>query len=99
MYFSLIITFLLVLVVVIASIQNSMVLEIKFMTWNLQLSLSAIIFYFSLVGAAIVAVLTLPKLLMKSFRVRKLKKEIYELKRNSIDIEQQQKEGSGSGPG
>ena len=76
-----------------------MVLEMKFMMWNLQLSLAAIIFYFSLVGAAVVAVLTLPKLLSKSFSVRKLKKEIYELKRSSIDIEQQQKKGSGSGPG
>jgi hypothetical protein len=49
-------------------------LDLKFLTWKLQLSLTALIFYSSLIGGAIVAILTLPKLVSKHLKIRGLKK-------------------------
>ena len=76
MYFSLIITFLLLLAIIITAVQNSMPLDFKFFTWNLQISITALIFYSSLIGGAIVAVLALPKLVRKSLHGRRMNKEM-----------------------
>jgi uncharacterized integral membrane protein len=85
MYLSLIITFLLLLVIIITAVQNSMPLDFKFFTWNFQLSITALIFYSSLIGGAIVAVLALPKLAKKSLRGRSMNKEIQKLKENIFE--------------
>lgn len=69
-----------------------MPLELKFFTWKLQMSLMAIIFYASLFGGAIVAVLTLPKLVAKYFRVRRLNREVYELKKRTVEMEKPEAE-------
>ena len=87
MYFSLIITFLLLLGLVITAIQNSMPLDFKFFTWNFQISITALIFYSSLIGGAVVAVLALPKLVRKSLDVRRLHREIYKLKKKIVELE------------
>jgi len=94
MYLSLIITFLLLLGIIVASIQNIISLDLKFFTWKLQLSLAAVMFYSALIGAAIVAILTLPKLVSKYLKIRGLKKEIDELKRKTFELEKQQEEKS-----
>ncbi|MBU0734776.1 MAG: LapA family protein [Proteobacteria bacterium] len=47
-------------------------------------------FYSALIGAAIVAILTLPKLVSKYLKIRGLKKEIDELKRKTLEVEKQQ---------
>jgi uncharacterized integral membrane protein len=86
MYFSLIITFLLLLVIIITSIQNSTPLEMKFITWNIQTSFTALVIYSSIIGGAIVAILTLPKLVKKSLQVRKLNREIHKLKGNMTEL-------------
>ena len=80
MYFSLIITFLLLLIIIIAAVQNSMPLDFKFFTWNFQLSITSLIYYSSLIGGAIVAVLALPKLAKESLHGRSMNKEIQKLK-------------------
>jgi uncharacterized integral membrane protein len=87
MYLSLIITFLLLLGIIITSLQNSMPLELKFITWDLQMSSTALILYSSLIGGAIVAVLALPKLVRKSLDVRSLNREIYKLKGKILELE------------
>ena len=87
MYLSLIITFLLLLVVIITAIQNSMPLDFKFFTWDLQISITALISYSSLIGGAIVAVLALPKLVRKTLDVRNLNREIYRLKKKILELE------------
>jgi uncharacterized integral membrane protein len=87
MYFSLIVTFLLLLVIIITAIQNSMPLDFKFFTWNLQMSFAALILYSSLIGGAIVAVLALPGLVKKSLYVRSLNREIYKLKEKILELE------------
>ncbi len=93
MYFSLSVVFLLLLGLVIISLQNSMPLELKFVSWDLQMSLTALILYSSLVGGAIVAVLALPKLVRKSLDVRSLNREISNFKRKIAELEK------GNGPG
>jgi len=85
MYFSLIITFLLLLLIIITAVQNSMPLDFKFFTWNFQLSITALIFYSALIGGAIVAVLALPKLAKKSLDGRRMNKEIQKLKEKILE--------------
>ena len=87
MYLSLIITFLLLLGIIIPSIQNSMPLDLKFITWNLQVSSTALILWSALIGGTIVAVLILPKLMRKTLDVRSLKKEIHKLKGKILESE------------
>jgi uncharacterized integral membrane protein len=93
MYFLLIITFLLFLVIIIASLQNSMPLDMKFITWNIQMSFAALVLYSSLIGGAIVAILTLPKLVKKSLHVRSLNREIHKLKENMTDLGKEHVDG------
>jgi uncharacterized integral membrane protein len=85
MYFSLIITFILLLVIIVTAIQNSMPLDFKFFTWTFQLSITALIVYSSIIGGAIVAVLTLPKLAKKSLHARSMNKEIHKLKEKAAE--------------
>ena len=87
MYFSLIINFLLVLVIIITAIQNSMPFDFKFFIWNLQMSITALIFCSSLIGGAIMALLALPKLVRKSLDVRSLNRKILKLEENMIELE------------
>ena len=94
MYFSLIITFLLLLVIIITAIQNSMPLDFKFFIWNFQISITALIFFSSLVGGAIVAVLALPKLATKSLHGRGLNKEIQKLKEKILELGKKHVDGS-----
>jgi uncharacterized integral membrane protein len=86
MYLSLIITFLLVLVVIITAKQNSMPLDFKFFAWNLQMSITALIVYSSLIGGTIVAVLALLKLVRKSLDVRSLKRKVDQLKKSIVEL-------------
>ena len=87
MYISLIIAFLLLLGIIIISMQNTLVLQLKFFTWQFEISLGALISYSSLFGGAIVAVIALPKLVMKYLHIRSLNKQIYELKKKAVEIE------------
>ena len=80
MSISLIISFLLLLVVIVTAIQNSMPLNFRFLTWDLQMSVMALIVYSAIIGGAIVAILTLPKLGKKSLHERHMNKEIHKLK-------------------
>ena len=86
MYLSLITTFLLLLVIIITAIQNSMPLDFKFFIWNFQISITALIFFSSLVGGAIVAVLALPKLATKSLHGRSMNREIKKLKEENLQL-------------
>lgn len=94
MYISLILTFILLLSIIITGAQNSMPLELKFITWKLQMSNTVLIFYSAVAGAAIVAVLALPKLAVKYLRVRSLNKEISGLKREIAELRNQNIEKS-----
>src|SRR5210317_1363104 len=86
MYLSLSVTFLLLLVIIVTAIQNSMPLDFKFFTWNFQISITALIFFSSLIGGAIVAVLALPKLATKSIHGRSMNREIKKLKEENLQL-------------
>ena len=88
MYLSLIITFLLLVIMIVTAVQNSMPLDFRFFNWNFQMSITALIFYSSLIGGAIVAVLTLPKLAKISLQRRRMKKEIHKLKGKILELEE-----------
>jgi uncharacterized integral membrane protein len=94
MYFSLITTFLLLLVIIITAVQNSMPLDFRFFTWNFQISITALIFYSSLIGGTIVAVLALPKLAKKSLHGRSMNKEIHKLKETILELGKKHVDGS-----
>jgi uncharacterized integral membrane protein len=94
MYPSLIITFLLLLVIVITAMQNTIPLDFKFFTWNLKTSITVLIFYSSLIGGAIVAVLALPKLAKKSLHGKSMNREIHKLKEQILELEKRHDGGS-----
>jgi uncharacterized integral membrane protein len=94
MYFALSVAFLLLLGLVVTSVQNSMPLEVKFITWNLEMSLSALILYSSLIGGAIVAILAVPKLVRKSLDARSLSREISNFKSKIGELEKGHTTGS-----
>ena len=94
MYFSLTVTFLLLLGLVIISLQNSMPLELKFITWEFQMSLTALPLYSSLIGGTIVAVLALPKLVRKSLDVRSFRREFSNRNKRIAELEKQHLGGS-----
>ncbi|MDA8137614.1 MAG: LapA family protein [Desulfobacteraceae bacterium] len=79
MYFSLIVTFLLFVAIIIAAIQNSTPVNLKLLAWEVQMSAAALIFYSFLAGGVIVSILTLPKLMKKSHRVKAMNREINNL--------------------
>jgi uncharacterized integral membrane protein len=89
MYLSLIVTFLLLMGLVVSGIQNPDPIQFKFLAWEFQLSLTGLIFYTAVMGAAIVAVLTLPRLARLSMRKRALRKENAHLKQRIGEHEQQ----------
>jgi len=91
MIVSLLITFVLLLALVIISIQNGILLDLQFLIWNFQMSLTALIFYSSVGSAAIVAVLTLPKLVSISLQARKLNKELAKWKERAAELEETRK--------
>jgi uncharacterized integral membrane protein len=94
MYFALSVAFLLLLVLVATSVQNSMPLELKFITWNIEMSLTALILYSSLIGGAIVAILAVPKLVRKSLDARSLSREISNFKSEIAELEKGHSGGS-----
>ncbi|MFP3927821.1 MAG: lipopolysaccharide assembly LapA domain-containing protein [Desulfobacteraceae bacterium] len=92
MYFPLIVTFLLLMGLVIAAIQNTAPVEFRFMMWTLELSITALIFYSAVLGGAIVAVLSLPKLARHYLRNRSFRRETGELKERLARMERQSEE-------
>lgn len=87
MYFLLSVVFFLIIGPIVIALQNNMPLELKFISWNLQISFTALIIYSSLIGGAIVAVLALPKLARKALDARSLNKENHKLKGRISDLE------------
>ena len=87
MYFALSVAFLLLLGLVVTGVQNSMPLELKFITWSIEMSLTALILYSSLIGGAIVAILAVPKLVRKSLDARNLNREISNFKSKIAELE------------
>lgn len=95
MYLSLIVTFLLLMGLVVSGVQNTDPIQLKFLTWVFQMSLTGLIFYAALLGAAVVSVLTLPRLARQSLRKRALRKETAQLKQRIVELENQAETAGG----
>jgi uncharacterized integral membrane protein len=87
MMLSIITTFFMLLIIIIAIVQNSEPVTLAFFSWKVQLSQAELIIYSAVIGGAIVAVLTLPKLVSKSLKVRSLRKELFNLKKKGLEME------------
>ena len=74
-YATLIVSFLILIVLVIAGVQNTSPVQVRFMAWAWETSLSEIILWAAVSGAGIVAFLSLPKLSRIVLRARRLRKE------------------------
>jgi uncharacterized integral membrane protein len=74
-----IISFLILICLAVVGAQNYAPLQLKFAWWILETSLSAALLWASAAGAAVVAVLSLPKLSMKALQARRLRKEVRRL--------------------
>ena len=94
MYLSLIFTLFLFLVIIFAGIQNSILLNLKLFVWNLQITIAGLIVFSSLIGGSIVLVLTFPKLIRKSHRLKILKKQFNELQEKMAALGEKQADES-----
>ena len=81
-----------ILGITIFAMQNGIPLEVKFLLWGFKSSLVAVIFGSSLVGAAIIAVVTIPRLVKKHMSVRNLTKQFHKSEKKVIELERQLKE-------
>lgn len=81
----LIITFILILLITIFGLQNGMPVDVKFLFWNLHTSLITVVFGSGIVGAAIVAILTLPKLVSKHLNEKRLTKKLSSVSKLSAE--------------
>jgi uncharacterized integral membrane protein len=89
MYLSLIITFILFLGILTTSIQNTIPIDMKFFFWQIELSLAALVIYSALLGGAIIAVLSVPKLVIKSLKEKKHMREMNALKKKIVYLERE----------
>jgi len=87
MYITLIVTFILLLAVIIPGIQNNTPTTLKFFFWEIEATLTALIFYSAVLGAAISSILILPKLVRKSLDTRSLKKQLSALKEKATETD------------
>jgi len=87
MVLSLIVTFVLLMGLVIAGIQNTASFEVRFLAWSLQMSLTGIIFYASVLGGAIVAVLTLPRMVRLMWKSRSQRRETRDIRQRLESFE------------
>ena len=87
MALSLIVTFVLLMGLVIAGIQNTASFEVRFLAWSLQMSLTGIIFYASVLGGSIVALLTLPRMVRLMWNRRSQRRETRDLRQRLESFE------------
>lgn len=78
-YVTMITSFFILLCLVIAGIQNASIVQIHFLVWTKEMPLSDAFLLAAVAGACIVAVLSIPKLSIKSFQARRLRKEVLRL--------------------
>ena len=89
MYLPLILSFLMILGITIFALQNGMPLEVNFLAWGFKTSLIAVILGSVLLGAIIVSIFSLPLLIKKHFREKRLAKQLNELEKKFQELENQ----------
>jgi len=77
---------LLLLGIVVLAIQNGMPLDVKFIFWQFKTSVASIVLVSAVAGAIFIALLTLPGLIKKYFRERKLTKQVGQLEKEKDNL-------------
>jgi uncharacterized integral membrane protein len=80
--FWIVLIFLILLCLVIPGLQNAIPLQIKVGWWTLAMSFSSVVFWAAVGGGAIIALLSLPKLVRKTFQTRQLDKKVQSLEQS-----------------
>jgi uncharacterized integral membrane protein len=96
MYLPLILSFLMILGITIFALQNGLPLEVRFLVWGFKTSLIAVILGSVLIGATIVSIFSLPLLIKKHFREKRLAKQIREIEKKSQELETQSQQNKSS---
>jgi uncharacterized integral membrane protein len=78
---SIILSLLIIVLMALAGLQNRSPLQVDFAWMTLQMSVSAVVFWAGIGGAAVVALLSLPRLSRKAVQARALRKEIQRLEK------------------
>jgi uncharacterized integral membrane protein len=78
-FVSMMVSFLILLCLVVAGAQNAIPVQIKFVAWTMDMSLSSLLLWAAAAGAGIVGFLSIPKLSTKSLQARRLRKEVRRL--------------------
>ncbi len=86
---TMILCFLILLFLVILGVENNSVMQIKFAWWELQMTLGAVIFWAAVGGAAMIAIVCLPKLGKKYVEARRLHKEVQRLEKLCMEPRQE----------
>lgn len=84
MQVSLVLSFVGILVLVVASVQNNVPVEISLFAWTYQTTLTKVIALTGLIGAAVVVVILIPRMIRKQLVIRRLKKELAQEKQRSV---------------
>ena len=79
-YICLSLTFIFVLILVLFGVQNAETFNINFLIWEQETTISYVVFYSAFLGAAAVAILSLPKLANKHFSLKRARKELNKLR-------------------
>lgn len=96
MYLPLILSFLMILGITIFALQNGVPLEVKFLAWGFKTSLIAVILGALLSGAIIVSIFSLPLLIKKHFREKRMAKQLGDLEKKSQELENQSQQKKAS---
>jgi hypothetical protein len=78
-----------ILGITIFALQNGKPLDVKFLLWHFETSQIAVILGSALIGALIVSIFSLPILIKKHFREKRLAKQVSELEKKSQELENQ----------
>lgn len=79
-YICLSLTFIFVLILVLFGVQNTETFHMNFLLWERETTISFLVFYSALLGAAAVGILALPKLANKHFSLKRTRKELSKLR-------------------
>ena len=60
--------------------QNQTTFDLRFIIWDINLPFRALVLYLAAAGAVMVAILALPRLVSGHMRIKRLNREIHELK-------------------
>jgi uncharacterized integral membrane protein len=96
MYLPLILSFLMMLGITIFALQNGKPWNVKFLLWDFETSQIAVILGSALIGAIIVSIFSLPLLIKKHFREKRLAKQIREIEKKSQELETQSQQNKSS---